>query len=944
MLRFFQVALTFVTTCYASLAVAQEKTESSQTSERAYQLFEEKIRPALIEHCQDCHAADTELSGGLALDSADGWRIGGDSGSAIVPREPEKSLLFKAISYSDPNLQMPPDGILDKQVINDFQNWIKAGAPDPRAASSPIPKKKTGLPVERASEHWAYRPIKLANPSGKSQSIDDFVDAAIEERNLSVAPLAEQSALIRRLYFDLTGLPPTATEISQYVSSLDPTKYEALVDQLLASPHYGEHIARKWMDVARYAESITLRGFVIPTAWRYRDYLVRSFNSDRPFDTMIREQLAGDLLPSHANQAEFKAEQLIATTFLAMGNTNLERQDKAQLEMDYVDEQLQTVGRAFLGQTIGCARCHDHKFDPIPTSDYYALAGIFHSATAMRHDNVSKWIELPLPLSDKEEARIVELESELQKLASKTKSLEADLKQLQQQAIATEFEGIVIDGVDAILNGSWRDSTSVEGFVGDSYLVGTSGTATFELPALDPGSYEVRISYTPFNNRSSKTRVTLQHDLGTEDFSVDQTTLPNQNLPFLALGKFQFGKQPGKLVVHTAGANGSVIADAVQLVRVDAKKPETSRSTRRAYLNEIESIKASMKSIKDRSNGLKKEIDDRAKYLTIVEEKKPADIAICIRGDIHNPGQVVPRGFLTAIPPKFGRIDSETSGRKEFADWVTSPENPLTARVYANRVWLWMMGRGIVNSPNNFGTTGSQPSHPKLLDWLASDLLQNNWSTKRLIKLIAMSEAYRRSTDYEQDNPTLDPVNEFYWRANVRKLSVEALRDAMLKVSGEIDLSMEGTLLKKGLSSDYNYRHNSSRRSIYSPVLRNSLPELFEVFDFADSSMSTGVRPRTTVAPQELALMNHPWVEARTQAAAQKLLGDFDLESNWVQADLEQAIGFFYLECLGRKPTNQELEITSEFLQTLRGKKERTGGVHQFVHAVFGSIDFRYLD
>ncbi|MEM9589070.1 MAG: DUF1549 domain-containing protein, partial [Planctomycetota bacterium] len=358
----------------ATLAAAQ-----STASEIARAFFESKIRPVLIEHCADCHWSDTEASGGLLLDSREALLTGGDLGPAIVPGEPGTSLLIKAIAYEDPDLEMPPDGKLDSRTIADFRKWIREGAFDPRTSTDSIPVPKPaayGLTVERATEHWSYRPpdttswlpragsLNVRESTGSnsivSSAIDTLIDQRILDAGLVAAPSAEPRQLVRRLVFDLHGLPPTAEQIDRFLADRSPNAYQRLVDRLLTSPRYGEHFARRWLDVVRYAESITLRGFVLPQAWRYRDYVVKAYTEDRPFDQMVRDQIAGDLLTT--DDVTESQQRAIATGFLAMGNSNLEDQDKTKLEFDHIDEQLETIGRAFLAQTIGCARCHDHKF------------------------------------------------------------------------------------------------------------------------------------------------------------------------------------------------------------------------------------------------------------------------------------------------------------------------------------------------------------------------------------------------------------------------------------------------------------------------------------------------------------------------------------------------------------------------------------------------------
>ncbi|MEZ6151016.1 MAG: PSD1 and planctomycete cytochrome C domain-containing protein [Pirellulaceae bacterium] len=759
------------------------RAEQTQSREQQADFFESRIRPVFVAHCLECHAVDTEASGGLLLDSRQGWQAGGDSSNAIVPGDVEASRVARAIDYDDPNLQMPPAGKLPDEAIRDIKLWIGSGAYDPRDSQSAQPATIAGLAVEDAQTHWAYRDVQPVSIPAMSElqgatPIDAFINQRLAQAGVEPAPRATDEALVRRLYYDLLGLPPTLDQRSEAVRLLSQGElgFARLVDQLLGNTQYAENFARKWMDVVRYADSITLRGFVLPQAWRYRDYLVDAYANDRPFDQMIREQIAGDLLP--AEDWQQKRRQWIATGLLVLGNTNLEKQDKTQLDMDTIDEQLEVIGRAFLGQTIGCARCHDHKFDPIPTRDYYALAGILRSAVSLKHDNVSKWIELPLPGPE-------------------------------------------------------------------------------ELP------------------------------------SSEASQLP--------------------------------------------------------------------------ANASPTEQDASAMVMTLVEKNDPVDIPIHIRGEAHNLGAIVPRGFLTAL----GRDDAPSipagsSGRIELAQWLSAQSNPLTARVYANRIWSWLMTRGIAPSVNNLGTTGVAPTHPELLDWLARELTQHHWSTKHLVRTIVMSDVYCRSRLVESDarQASVDPTNQLVWRGVSRRLTVEALRDAMLQISGELDCEVGGSLIAEGTKADYNYVHRSTRRSLYHPVFRNSLPELYEAFDFADPSTSIGQRPRSTVATQGLVLLNNSWVVARARATAARLRKE--TRSN----DFHALVADLYERCLARQPTVDELAACIEFLE-LSGQpgghpgvelvgtatgvttaqeplpatdKQPLDALEALVHSLFASLDFRYLD
>jgi hypothetical protein len=920
--------------------------------------FESKIRPALIEHCMECHSAETEASGGLLLDSKVDWFKGGDSGSAITPGDAENSRLFNAITYSNPQLQMPPDGELPSEIVDAFRQWIQTGAIDPRQPSSSVAKPQVGMPVEKAKDHWAYNSLlipKLPDDwEGTSKSpVDYFVEQQLEQVRLKASGVAAPNALVRRLCFDLTGLPPKVDcdPIVELIKQGNENAYKELVDQLIDSPHFGERFARNWMDVVRYAESITLRGFVLPEAWRYRDYLIEAFAQDRPFDQMLREQIAGDLM--HSDDLHERQQQLTATAFLAVGNTNLEEQDKAQLEMDYVDEQLEVIGRAFLGQTIGCARCHDHKFDPIPTRDYYALAGILHASVALEHANLSKWIEKPLPLPEVEELsyaaleiKLAEIDDQISKLNKITdRKIIGDVRGIP----VGNLEGVVVDSRKAKLVGAWKESTYVGRFVEDGYIHDDNSdkgkkTATFEPGELVPGQYRVRMAYSASQNRASNTLVLVSSADGETIVRVDQRINPPEEAIWVSLGEFRFEKDGQAFVlVSNEESDGHVIVDAIQFLPIGNETTLLAKKSARTVIDQDEKQNESDKrnaielaSLKSERKQVAQTLANRPRYMTIIEKESPANCAIHIRGDVHNMGEVVPRGFLSAIDIGSSMdIAEKSSGRLELAQWLSHPSNPLTARVYANRIWCWLMGQGIVSSVNNFGTTGTQPTHPELLDWLANELIRSGWSTKHLVRTIVMSDAYRRRLlDPTDDQQHIDPSNQYYWRGHLRRLTAESLRDSMLSVSGELDLFVGGSLIPKGTKEDYGFKHASTRRSIYQPVFRNSLPDLFDAFDFADASVSVGERPRSTVSSQALVLLNHPWVRDRARAAAERY------QKQYTSSKLPEMIKALFNDCLYRDPTAGEISESLKFLSDVQDSER----LQLFIHSIFASLDFRYLD
>ncbi len=501
--------------------------------------FEKKIRPVLVEQCYSCHSAQAKKNkGGLFLDSKAGVLKGGDSGSAIVPGKPAESLLIKAIRYDDPELRMPPKGKMSAQAIADLEKWVKMGAPDPRGGAGPALVKESNV-LDKARTFWAYQPPKkpvlpdVKDRSWAAGTIDRLLLDKLEAKGLKPGPDADRATLLRRVYFTLIGLPPTPRQIDDFVSDQSAGAFAKVVDELLASPHFGERWGRHWLDVARFAESSGGgRSLLFKDAWRYRDYVIAAFNSDKPYNRFILEQIAGDLL--RADTTEERRMELIATAFLLLGPTNYENQDKPILEMDMIDEQLDTMGRVFLGMTIGCARCHDHKFDPIPQADYYALAGILRSTKMIIHENVSRWTEQPLPLSAAEEKVMAKQEAVLAALKEKLQIAQAAEKVPGKNTSTTagrlsvaELPGIVIDDAQAKKIGTWKHSTFSGNYVGEGYLYDDRAhkgekTLTFIPDFAKRGTFEVRLAYVPHVNRATNVPVRVFHADGETTVHVNQ--------------------------------------------------------------------------------------------------------------------------------------------------------------------------------------------------------------------------------------------------------------------------------------------------------------------------------------------------------------------------------------------------------------------------------------
>ena len=539
-------------TCLGLLAGMGDVFAAESTAE-GLAFFEKKIRPVLVENCYKCHSASSvKVKGELLLDTREGIRKGGESGHAVVPKNLDESLLIAAIRYGDEDLEMPPKEKLPDSVIADFEKWIRDGAVDPRHATHVVAKPDS-IDIEAGRKHWAYQPLRApAIPEVKdaawpANDIDRFILARLESAGLQPGADAKKITLVRRLYFDLIGLPPTPKEIARFVDDKSPEAYENLVDRLLKSPRFGERWGRHWLDVVRYAESMSLRSRLLKHAWRYRDYVIEAFNDDLPYDQFLTQQLAGDLLETSSVDAQ--RQNLIATTFLVMGDALLENQNKSQLDMDVVDEQLDVIGTGLLAQTIACARCHDHKFDPIPTSDYYAMAGILKNVQGLKHSSVSTTMEIPLPITEE-----IKRESEIHNVS--VAKLQSEIKTLKSKVTgkglppvqAKDLPGIIVDNTDAKATGKWSESDGVPNHVGTEYFFSnTKGSKViYPVKFSKGGKYEVRISGAQHANRAPKALVTVLHNDGNQSFRIDQRKAPgtfNKDRSdgyFQSLGVFEF--------------------------------------------------------------------------------------------------------------------------------------------------------------------------------------------------------------------------------------------------------------------------------------------------------------------------------------------------------------------------------------------------------------------
>jgi hypothetical protein len=790
--------------------------------------FEAKIRPVLVQHCYKCHSTSGKKSeGSLLLDSREGIRKGGDRGPAVVPGDPDKSLLLTALRHTDSDLKMPPKKEqLPKGVINDFAEWIRMGAPDPREAqegalSGPVD-------IETGRKFWSYQkpaahpvpPVK--NVAWSERPLDRFILARLEAAGLEPATDAEPHVLLRRVHYALVGLPPEPEAVQRFQATVEKDGLEAalmlVVDELLASPHFGEHWGRHWLDVARYAESSGKEAnMAFPYAWRYRDYVIDAVNADVPYDRFLVEQIAGDLLPAVDDHE--RARLLIATGFLALGPKNLDEAEPLQFAADLIDEQIDAVSRAVLGSSIACARCHDHKFDPFSMQDYYALAGIFSSTK-------------------------------------------------------TYFGTFV---------------TPVNRMAGDPLPLPRGANQ----PVLHKGIPKARV-------------VQLKQQME-------------------ALKKEQ---SDGMAALMQAMAKGD-----------DPEKVFTLRDALRIFWS-LGAVEGQLEKVDDDGEPL-------PLAMGVLEAKKISDAPLLERGDVKKPGAVVPRALprVFEISAEFP-IGKEQSGRLELARWLTHPDHPLTARVLVNRVWRQLFGAGLVPTVDNFGLSGERPSHPELLDTLAVQFVRDGWSLKKLVREIVLSRTFRQGSTYRADAFRIDPENRLLWRMSKRRLNAEEIRDAMLVASGELNQarpvgSLVGNVIGDGpialiglnprLPADLD---GSVHRSVYLPVIRDRLPDVLDLFDFAEPSLVTGDRETTNVPVQALYLMNSPFVAQRAAGLAARVTKEVPVAKDRPPRAFEI--------CFGRSPDAVELALAREFFAGGSADDEKL--LAAYCQSLLAAAEFRNLD
>lgn len=948
-------SLLLVAWFFISFAVNSATMAEGSLDKRA-EFFETKIRPILVQHCYECHSVDAKnVRGGLLLDSAAGLRDGGESGPVVDLNDIEGSLLISSLKHE--SFEMPPSEKLPEDVIRNFETWIADGAYDPRKGGQKLERRE--IDIAEGRKFWSFQPIiEPAVPTETDDwadsNIDRFIEAAYHRADVLPQADATPSEIVRRLSFALTGLPPTIQQIRDFEADYADNATVALerwADRWLDSPRFGERWGRHWLDVTRFSESSGGgRSLLFPHSWRFRDYVIRSFQNDKPLPQLIREHIAGDLLPS--NSIAEKDEQIIGSGYLVLGPNNYEQQDKEQLRMDVIDEQISTIGRTFLGMTLGCVRCHDHKFDPIPITDYYAMAGIFRSTQTLTFGNVSGYVTAPLS-SVPEAQTFKQWMDDLTALQASLASTEKKMKALgpalyRSQVSSKQLPGVVIDDSEAEFEGQWTSSTHQKTFVGAGYQHNDNKQrghrVHFRAQLQDAGLYDVRFAYNSGVSRCSKLPIEIHHADGVTEVVIDQRPDPADGL-FTSLGKFHFdSRSTAQVTVRPDSQDrGYVIVDAVQFLPVNDASGDVDQGRRK---KEQEQLAAKQQDLKSKIAALKKNKPSEPIAMSVTDRKQPADWHRHIRGEIRNLGELVSRAALTVATPidSTGQVQSlgiptQASGRLQLSEWIASENNPLTRRVYVNRVWQHLIGEGLVRTVDNFGMTGQRPTHPKLLDYLAATFVsEDEWSTKSLIRRIVLSRVFRLSSVGGSEATQADPDNRLLARGFRRRIDAESLRDAMLAISGELDLSVTGGLTIQRITTyDNDYRHSkypTMARSVFVPSFRNAPLPFLETFDGVNSNMVSGRRSESTLPSQALYLMNSDFVLKRSEATAASL---FDCHSD----DQRALIDDLYLSTLGRQPVAEEVRLVAQFLNQSPDQQKALAAV---VQAVFSSIDFRYLD
>lgn len=989
---------------HAGLFVSGAAIQAGDLAQTADQVefFEREVRPLLATRCYQCHSAKAKrVEGSLLLDSREAHLRGGDSGPAIIPRDVDGSLLIEAVRYE--SYEMPPKGKLPDRDIEVLERWIEMGAPWPEEEAPTSNSQQDKFDLEkRKSEFWVWQPIAdtkapvIKDDAWPHNEIDRYTLARLEEAGLKPSRDADRTAILRRLYFDLIGLPPTPEEIKAFLSDHDPQAVERVVDQLLESPHFGERWGRHWLDLVRYAESHGHEFDIdVPNAFQYRDYVIRALNADVPYDQFVREHIAGDLLPQpRLHPTEGFNESVLGTGFWFLGEGAHSPVDIRKDEADRFDNMLDVMSKTFLGVTVACARCHDHKFDAISTADYYSLSGFLQSSDyrQIRFESIEqnrRVAEQIARVDNKYQQQILGL-------------LDHHGIQLPVQAGELNDEAIVVDYANVTHSQFMQDGFifgSSPRRVGLPYLTSDAGTvkvATFGAAATDPiwsgldsiteGAVQNRsaIAKLPKSGRTLRSptfelkegRVScLASGVGTVVACVDshrlvagplhkETIVPvkeGQRWVTLQLKRYvghrlhlefvpAVDKQMSvRLVTQGLDADGLADLDR-RLAALD--KPNIEYAHAAEAILSGASLRGIVQAWKRERAELASQIVRSSRVAPAMMDGTGEDDRILIRGNSSKPGDIEPRHFLTAVSGNSPLPVQEGSGRLELADLINDPTNPLTSRVIVNRIWHHLMGRGIVPTVDDLGYLGQRPTHPELLDHLATRFVADGRSIKQMIKYIVLSRTYQQSSYASPESLEADPKNLLWHHRPPRRLQGEVIRDSMLALSGRLDPEFYGPPVPIHLTSFMDGRGRPSksgpldgdgRRSIYIAVRRNFLSPFMLTFDTPVPFSSMGRRNVSNVPAQALTLLNDPLVAELAHKWGERALQNVAGGNN----KMKERIEWMYVSGFGRYPTNQEIEAAADYLQTQASQRNVSKDDPElwasFAHILVNTKEFIFL-
>ncbi|HEY1169977.1 MAG TPA: PSD1 and planctomycete cytochrome C domain-containing protein [Verrucomicrobiae bacterium] len=889
---------------------------------KGIEFFENKVRPLLVDRCFECHSATKKIKGGLSLDSKEAILKGGDTGASIVPGNPDKSLLIKAVRYHDENMQMPPKKKLEDQQIKDLEAWVKMGAPDPRTASAG-PLNPFDSIMAEGRKHWAFQPVmKPAQPAVKNEKwvkspIDAFVLAKLESKNMQPSGPADKRTLIRRAYFDLTGLPPTPEEVSAFLADRSPDAYEKVIDKLLASPRYGERWGRHWLDVARYADT---KGYLaggverrFGYSYTYRDYVVQAFNEDLPYDQFVKQQIAADMMPLGEDK-----RPLAALGFITLGRQFLGNQN------DIIDDRIDVVTRGLMGVTVACARCHDHKYDPIPTKDYYSLYGVFGSST----EPAEKPLLGTKPDPKENELYLVEHKKLEQKLedfrAEEVRKQMADIRKRTGDYLKTAIDTKSMadrGAANKLIQERKLERDVVEAWVKQLDAIKTKHDEVFtpfvQLAALPADGFADKakaITEALGNDAAKPIHPLIRNAFKGRSVGSLKDAADRYNEVFAGIeNKFQEAYAAAKKKNETlpTGVRDSQ-ENTLRLVLLDEKSPSFVAEAKHDIL--LDGARPKLRELKadiDRLDAVHPGAPARA--MSLVDKDKPMNPVVFIRGSPGNRGAQVPRQFLEVLSKPDRKPFQKGSGRLELAEAIASKDNPLTARVLANRFWMLHFGNPLVRTTADFGVRSEPPTHPELLDFLASYFMENGWSMKKLHKVMMLSSTYMQSADADPALATkyaqVDATNLLLWKMNRQRLDFESMRDTILSISGKLDLK------QGGLPVELTSAPFTGRRTVYGFIDRQNLPGMFRAFDFANPDVSTPQRFTTTVPQQALFFLNSPFIAEQAKSLMDRK------EMTAAKTD-DEKVKALYALAFQRLPSREEADMAKRYVAEQASPKD----------------------